>query len=78
MKIHKNKVVSATILKVELVEQVNSWVIQAASVLSDGSYELHDIWTNSTDKPIFSVGQPVVLLPVKGKDGKTRYSPLPA
>lgn len=77
MKIQNKSVLSAQVLKIDFAESQNSYVLHFATPV-DGGYQLHECWTNSADKPAFTIGQSVLLLPIKGKDGKTRYSPLPA
>lgn len=77
--IKATEVISAQVINVNFSEAQNSYVINCASRQSDGSYVIHDpIWTNSAATPCVSAGQNAVLLPIVGKDGKKRYSVLPA
>lgn len=77
MKIQNKSVLSARVLKIEFAEKLNSYVLHFAVAVS-GGYEIKTTWTNSSVAPEFTIGQSVVLLPIKGKDDKVRYSPLPA
>jgi len=78
-KILKSSLVSAQVLNVDFAASQNSYVINVVSPLKDGGYKVHDpIWTNSSQQPVFTAGQSVNLIPVKGNDGKTRNQLLPA
>ena len=79
MKITKSQIVSAQVLNIDFAESMNSYVVNCVSPLKDGGYKVHEpVWTNSMQTPIFTAGQSVNLIPIKGKDGKTRHQILPA
>jgi hypothetical protein len=78
-KINASSIIAAQVLNVDFAESRNSFVINCVSKQSDGGYKVHDpIWTNSSQTPLFVAGQAVNLIPIKGKDGKTRQQILPA
>jgi len=70
MNIQKSDIISAQVLKVEFAPEFESWIIKCVQKQTDGSYNLYNSWTNSTDKPIFTIGQSVLVMPELDDNGK--------
>ena len=76
--IKASSIIAAQVLNIDFAASANSYVVNCVSKQSDGGYKVHDpIWTNSSQQPVFTSGQSVNLIPVKGNDGKTRHQVLP-
>lgn len=76
MKINENSLIKAQVIKIEFSKSQDSWVLHFLQTV-DGGFNHYDTWTNSNVAPELTVGESVVLIPLKGTDGVTRYTPMP-
>lgn len=76
--IQKSDIVTAQVLSINFAEPMNSYVIKTFTKKDNGDYDLHnDIWTNSSTRPDFTVGQTLTLIPITGTDNTKRLEILP-
>lgn len=76
--IKASQIVSAQVLSINFADKMNSYVIKLITKKGNGDYTLHpDVWTNSSTRPDFTVGQTLKLIPITGVDNKERLEILP-